>query len=521
MSKLSSKAKCIIVIIAICVAIAVAGTVFAICKNTNVANVDTNGNNNQQQVQDDNNNLVELTVPNTITIDYLQRCKFEYTSLNLQDFKVDVTIQNEDIASLDEDLNITPLKVGTTKIITTINCTPCIQKQTTLIVEDAVTDFSYKFLNMESQEQSFLYVGNSYYLEITENATVNALANIGFDNESVSDFMLISKEGNVVKYKFNVAKCGEFDFDYVSKYCHKSTGKITAYVYPNTFDVSFDNVAVVDNKFSLYLSSDASLSEIDGLFESCSYCCLLTENSNDQIEVSVTGDCVEIENQKVTAKKEGLGSVVFVSKISGYKLEYIVNVKKVKPTKIAFNNKEFDVGAELQLSIKVNEPADFQLLTIPSYAYGNLTFEYGDGVKIEDNKITLLGATDETVYAKKDNSIVATITVKAKSEQKIIASVYICSAEHTFKNNILNISYTDNCQLILKLEIVDATTLQPYSLQIINFIIEDETVITSTDNSNLVKNNYASFQILKSGTTSIEFYSSDLGINNIITINIA
>ena len=141
-----------------------------------------NGNNNEgnntesNDNNDDNNNGSEeiptptLTIPTNITLDLLQtNFAFEYSVTNLADFVVSISIDDTSIATIDSNNVITPLKVGETKIITSINTNPTIAKETTLKINDCVQNVNFTITNKDGSVPNIFFTGTSYILKLEQN----------------------------------------------------------------------------------------------------------------------------------------------------------------------------------------------------------------------------------------------------------------------------------------------------------------------------------------------------------------
>lgn len=522
MTKISNKKKILIAVLSILSVILIAGSVFVVKTINNITHdqIDVEKNNN---VKENESSIMPIvTVPEEIIIDKLESFKYNFEIQNLSEYNISISIEDENIASIDENNNISPLSVGTTLIKLHIDCEPAIEKTTSLIIKDAVTNFTYSLLNIDKTTAENFYVTQEYILEVKENAVVADVPNIGYNADIIADFSFVSKNENTLTYKFSVKQCGEFDFDYISKYCHKKTSLFFAYVFPSDFDVEFNNVALSGNNINLYLFNNnyISLANTHGYYNFCSFATKMIDNSNDEITINNSNEsCVNLTDNTITALSEGSSILSFESKISHIKKEYNIVVQKISPAEFIYNDMHYDTGEQISLSLNVNEPTDFIFEIKPAYAYGDLEFICSEGLSLSNNQLTLLSDNNQTINVKLDNIMIASFVVqKIEYPYYIDTSVYMCTSEYTFENDILSVNYQENAEIILKLEILDKSNNQRYTEQELYFEITDNSIITSSDNSNIVKNYFAMLTILQKGSTTIKIYNNKLNLSVTISI---
>ena len=522
MTKISNKKKILIAVLSILSVILIAGSVFVVKTINNITHEQIDVENDNNKNNNDGTNTPIVIVPEEIVIDKLESCKYNFEIQNLGEHCMSISIEDENIASIDINNNIHPLSVGTTLIKLHIDCKPAIEKTTSLIINDAVTDFTYSLLNIDKTTAENFYVNQEYILQVKENAVVTDIPNIGYNADIITNFSFISKTENTLTYKFTVKQYGEFNFDYISKYCHKNTKSFLAYVYPSDFDVEFNNVTHNDNTINLYLFNNnyVSLANTHGCYNFCSFVTKIIDNSNDELIINNTNEgCVHLTDNTITALSEGSSILSFESKISHIKKEYNIVVQKISPTEFIYNDMHYDIGAKISLSLNVNEPTDFIFEIQPAYAYGNLELICSEGLSLSNNQLTLLSDNNQTIKVKFDNIIIASFVVqKVENPYYIDTNVYMCTSEYTFENNLLSVNYEKNAEIILKLEILDKSNNQRYTDQELYFEILDNSIIASSDNSNIVKNYFAMLTILQKGSTTIKIYSNKLNLSIIISI---
>ncbi len=522
----------IILSIALIVVVAV-GTFFTIKIIGNInANNSSEGDsiNNNDNIKDIDNHSSDgdyenitptLEVENDIQFDKLTIHKFHYTVKNLGEYSVKICIEDDSIASIDNDLNITPMQIGTTRIITSINSEPQIIKYTTLTIVDTITDVCFDILNKDETPANVIYAYNTYYLKITKNTKVEEDFKIGYDDIYIENLSLISKSENYIKYSFRVVKSGEFNFKFISKNCSKISDNITSYNYPNNFEVSF-NIPVINNSINLYLFNNNYKTEAndDGLYDVASFNISTINNSNDSILVSINNDCVILNNNQIFANKEGTSTITFKSNISNVTKTYKLIISKILPTAVIFNGTQKEIYDSLMINLEINAKKDFYISIIPSYYYGNYTIEKDDGIIIENNNIQITENKDKNVLIRYNNNTILTITIKYCPSFKISKNIYNCSTEYTFVNDILTVNFEEDLEIFIFVEILDQNNT-PNKDQTLLFTISNTNVAISSNSSSMSINNTIRLNILDVGTTTITIYNNDLNISTTITINVS
>lgn len=528
MTKDGNKKKLYIILsIALIVLLAV-GTFFTIkiIGNINAQVPSDNTINNDDDGDDDTSDgYFEIKSPtleteSDILIDKMSTHKFNYSVTNLGEYSLKIRIEDENLASIDSDLNIIPNKVGSTRIVTSINCAPKIIKYTTLTIVDVVTDVSFSILSQDDTPISTTYVYNTYYLKITKNAKVEEDFKIGYDDTYIENLSLISKTENYLKYSFKVVNYGEFNFKYISRYCDKISQNIKSYIYPNNFEVNF-NIPLSNNSINLYLFNSRYTNEAnnDGFYNVALFDISTISNSNDNIQVTINNDCVILNNNQILANKEGVSTIIFTSTISNISKTYTINVFKVLPSSIMLNGEEKDMYNNSIINLELNTEKDFNISITPAYYYGNYTIVKDDGIIIKNNKIILTESSDKKVLIQYNNSTILNITIKYSPSFKISKNIYYCSTDYTFNSNKLTVSFEYELEIFIYVEILDQNNT-PNKDQTLLFTISNTDVAISTNSTSMSFNNLIKITALSLGTTTITIYNNDLNISTTITLDV-
>ena len=109
-----------------------------------------------------------LTVPSSVSVDLLDSLTFTPTVQNLGSYTLSITIENTSIAIISNNI-ITPKSIGTTKIISKINTSPAIVKETTLKVLDCTKQVDFYITDQNNQPVEKYYTNTSYILEVRQN----------------------------------------------------------------------------------------------------------------------------------------------------------------------------------------------------------------------------------------------------------------------------------------------------------------------------------------------------------------
>ncbi len=456
--------------------------------------------------------LPTLIVPSTLTTDKLTPVQFSYSVSNLGNYTTRVYVSN-DVASINSSLLVTPKSAGTAKIYVEINCSPAIVKSTVLVVKDAVTDVDYKILDAQNKEVSTLYVGNSYNLQITENAVLSDVSNLGFESDYVTTPVFVSKVDNVLLYSFTVTKFGNFSFEYKSKHCTKVL-PVTAYVYPEDFSIEFSHS--VDEIIKLYLFNKNYVTEAnaDGYFDSIEYKITTTPNSNDSVLIdNSNSDIIVISNGAITARGAGTSTINFTSQISGESKTITVEVRKVEINKVVFNNNESAVGGVVDLELEKDKPFEFNFEILPKYAIGEITYSASSGLKLENGTITLNDEATQKLDILFNGTIVFTVNVSLKPTYSINFSLEDCTGEFIVSGDTIYVS--ENCYFQIYCEIA-TNNVASNSIDVFKGQVDDDCVLSVNGSESV--NGYLTFKTLQAGTTQIIITNEEYNASKTITI---
>lgn len=520
MLKIENKKRFVFILVLVLVVILTAGTVFTIkiIKDVNAAN--------QQSIDGENPTIdtpsvskPTLSVIASIEIDKYETYNYTYSVTDLGDYVASVEIVDNTIAKVDDNLKIKPIKVGTTDIKVSINCEPKIEKFTTLIIKDAVSDYSYEIINENGEKCDYLYVNNYYILQITENAIVDEIPKIGYDDDFVSNVLFISKDKNILKYKFKVKNYGNFVFKYESKYCKKDTGNLTAYEYPNNFNVAFNNNVLVGNNINLYLYNEDYTSDanIDGYYNSTMFNIGIKPNTNDKVNMSFVGDCISIKDNKISAIKVGTGSLVFESEISKVKKEYEIIVQKIEPTAVVLNGQENQLCKTINLSLEQNTLYNFDVQILPAYAYGNLSYICSSGVSFADSKVSLIADTSQNIKVMFNSECILSVNITKTASFEIVKEIYGYD-NFVVNDNYLTIVYEEDCEISIFLVIKNCDDNSMILDCVYGFTISDESVITKTNDLYESTNGLIKVCVLRKGVAQLTIFNEKYNLS--LTINI-
>lgn len=465
-----------------------------------------------------------LSVPENITIDkFTTNHKFEYTVTDLGDYEVSITIQNTNIATLNLDNYIIPAYVGTTNIITEINCEPKITKTTTLYITDAVTDINYEIKDENNQIPNKFFVGNTYTLEICENANMSNPPNLGYLNEYISEFEFVNKNDNVSTYTFKIIKAGEFSFYYNEKYCQKYI-ELTSYIFPTDINVTFSNITFKNNITNLYLFNNEYLDEAnkDGYYHETEFYINLPTNVYDDIDFKVNGSSIIINDNKITAVNEGKSSITFTSSVSGLTKTFEFNVSIVQPTSIRLNSTTYNINDIINLDLALNIPFEFISSISPNYALGELKIETSNNIAYANNQLTLTSTETGLVKIKFNDNVLLTCNINLINNYKVDISLYLNSNNITLENDTLKFILDDSNIILLNCRVMNTLTNIDSDIALTIEII-DTNIITGTTSNNFIeiKNGLITLSALKTGNTKIVFSNTQYDIYYELKIEIS
>lgn len=519
--KSDMKLKYIFIAIMTCIISFAVPFAVKIIQNINASNSFESEENNDDKDEDKEQIIPVLNVPESVEIDKFETdVDFEYSVKYLGNYSISIEVQDRAIATISDE-KITPLQVGETNIITTINCNPKIEKYTSLTVLDAVTNIEYKIKNAENKIPEILFVNTTYFLEIEENAINKNTPNINYQNENILQFNFIEKQNNISRFSFEIAKFGEFNFQYINKYCNKNIN-LFAYNFPQEINVNFSENIYKNGKYYLYLFNEKYLSDanLDNIFNKISYEILVDNSTYDDIYYEISGDAISIENNQIFAEKIGTSSITFTSKISNISQTFTFIVQKIIPDYLTINSQKYCINSNNNLQLKINEEYDFDMQISPKYFYGELSLEHTKNIQYLDKKILLLDNNPGTITIKINDEIFCTIAISYLPEYTFQITLEQSTGTATITENQIDISLSTSNFLVLKCLIIDTTTSKNISIPI-SITIADQTIITSTNGILELKNNYLTLKAQAKGTTKILFSNPDYDIFYELIVNVS
>ncbi|MBE7082700.1 MAG: hypothetical protein E7378_03400 [Clostridiales bacterium] len=464
-----------------------------------------------------------LVVEQEIVIDkFCNNRKIAYTKENLGDYVLTISIENTNLASLENDI-IKPKAVGTTKIIYEINCEPKISKTTTLVITDVVTDVDLQIKNLDDSAVENFYCNQTYKLIITQNVNVLTSFEIDFDESLVGEFEEVSTNCPIYVYTFKIKQHGQIKFEFVSEYCEKEVS-IFAYVYPSNFDVDFDYVSPNNNnEINLYLfnTNFTEQANLDGYQNYTNYCINTMPNSNDEVEFELTGDCVSIANNKISAISEGVANLTFTSKISGESKTFKIIVGKIKPTSILINDEPFEINASLNKTIVANTPYEFKVEVLPAYAYGDMAFET-QNVTLENDILTLNESTG-LVQVVFNNQTILTINYSLEIVDEYKIDIYVTNnktSNVTLDGDTLKVDYLQGAVFEISCIVYKNDVI--VSPQVVNVEISDENVLKPTNGQFVTIDGLILFKLFNAPTDDVTliftFADDDTNLTRTISV---
>lgn len=461
-----------------------------------------------------------ITVPESITIELLSGpVIFEYTTTNISSYNVKIHIEDETIASISNN-HITPLKIGETKIITTINCEPTITKSTTLIVEDCIKSVNLHIIN-EDESIPARYFTNTYYILKIEQNIIKENPSLNLEN--IKEINLIKTENNSYYYKFQINSYGNFSFVYNGKYVNKSIENY-AYKLPTNFEINF-NRNVNNSQINLYLFNNNYQSEANSnnLYNSLGFEIIKQQYSYDDIVLldNYNHNIIEILNGTILAKSAGQTQISFYSNISKITKTFDVVVNEISLGSISVNGEPHNLGTIESIELTNISEFDFAFSYLPIYAICNLTLEYNENeLTYENNKIKLNdNVTNSYLYIKNFDNVVYTLNIIKKieiQESSVGHALTITYGTATLSSNTLNVNLSACTMLQLNCTAYDKTT--NINLTIQNYSVEIKDTSICYLMSQEVSGGNIDLKFLKAGKTTLTI--TDLENDIVICIEI-
>ncbi len=443
---------------------------------------------------------------------------FEYETTNLGNYSVNVSILDTSIAGIDEDRKITPHKIGSTKIIASLNTIPEIKTETILNIVDCVKDISMSVIDENGNVPSMFLTNTPYTLNIYQNMFDNYSPTLDYS----SNIVLLStqtKTNSGYMAQFKVTTAGNFNFTFNGKYISKTYNNVCNSM-PTDFSVTFSDVQINNNEFSLYLF-DSNYAENNMNIFNTTLFEISKQYSYDNIIIqSYANNIINITNNQIVAICEGTATITFYSTISKLSKTYTINVCKFEDiSAVKVNNQIKNLYSEESLTISNDQVIDFIYEIVPSYSLATLDLEYDSNLlNYDNNRFTVKTKFDSTTILLKHNETpVYSLTIYL--EKEIHHEIYVASSTHTAtydeSNFILTTSYIENNYIMLKCnaryEDNTKTEFQKFNIETSNgdiFIIDGD------------KSNTGNFSLKITGIGEANLLIYDTGNNIKFTIKI-
>lgn len=341
-----------------------------------------------EEDEKDNSLKPTLQAPSVITIEILDTYTFNPQLTNVGNYVLSISIENTNIAEINDNNVITPKTIGTTKIICIINTQPLIKTETTLNIIDCTKDVNFNILNENRQSVTEFYTNTTYILEISHNILPSVLPEIYYSN--LSKFNLIETSSSCYYFEFMVKDAGEFTFEYVGKYVSLNKN-YTAVNLPTDYKINFSRNVDGNITLNIFNLNYINQANENNIFNTISFE-IATTNSLDIVSTTVSNpDIVSVNNGVITALKYGTTTITFSSSLSKVTKVYTITVKDVLLNGIIVNNKEQNLYTEETIEVGAGEIYNFSYLPSPIYSLCNLTTKYNcQEISYSGNTISLL-----------------------------------------------------------------------------------------------------------------------------------
>ena len=506
--------KILLVITSIAVAFALA--IFVITSNHQT----TGGQNtdnvlNEQDIFSEDDLAASLITPRIIaeqeiTLELLETAKLDYEIQNIQNYDIIKTISNQNILTIDNQDIIHPQQIGSTIITISINCSPMVEKQIVVNIIDCVKNVEFLITDMADVPASNYYANTDYKLHIIQNMAPTSEPEIIC---SMQDFALISKNDNIMIFRFNQNTAGQFGFTYNGKYINKSQS-YTALARPENISVSFTNIQPIDNKIYLYLIDNSFITQAntDGFYSATTFS-INKLNEQDTIACSVAGSSISLSQNTISAKSSGVSVLTFSQKITSQitiSKQIQVYVSEIDLQKVVINGTETSPFESIENTIylKSGKYYDFSFSKLPIYASKELSIDYNENlVNFENNKLKLKSENNSTIYLIYDNNIVYTLNLVYEQETTETITYSISLNENN--KQYCDVTIDDNNKRI-EVEMTDLPNIGYFVLKISKYI-DSELSLTqdfSAEFSSLEVCYFSGKQTIYDGNLSISVLSS-------------
>lgn len=464
--------------------------------------------------------LPTLTVPSEITMGTLDQKRFLYCVKDLGEYQVSVYIESSSVAILNEDI-ITPVGTGSTKIITSINTSPAIIKETTLNIVESVSNVEFYITDENNVSSEIFFTNTQYILEIRQNATPLQLPEISYEN--IENFTLINNSGKSMFFNFDVPNENSFTFQYSSTHANL-TKSYTAYNRPTTFDVNFTNVAVVNNTINLYLFNNEfkSLANSDGKYSDTKYSFTSDNITIDNIQlIDYDNSILQIENNNIIALYEGTSILKFYSSISKTYKTYTVNVTKVNISKVLINNIQKDIGTVDNIKIDADDDYTFAFSSIPLYTYNEIAISYNlDEINYSNNTIIISDTSinSATITLTYKGTIIYTLNIEIITPVEPVITHLLLLDKKIGEVTLTEYNLTATAGSFAQLTITAYLNGEIVESQDYSLTIEDATLCKHLDDE--IINGVINLEFLQTGKTKVDIFDKINNLHIILYVNI-
>lgn len=305
--------------------------IFLITRNLEIKN------NNQNSTGASDNNILNVAVLDTIEMIKGTQKTFYY-NVNNSLATIEVNIENEEIAIIDNQNNVFALNCGTTNcnVIATYK-TQTVTKTTQIVVDEKEISFfelnPANFVDYKSGVKAN-NVYDTYTLKITSNFDLSDSVLSLDDNIFISNTTFSNQNTNLI-IEYNLLYEGKFEF-LIEGFSFSKT----ATNYISSLNLNFSNVEIVNDKIILYnLVTKKEIAYQDGKYD---YARLTELNSFDVLIENI--NIVSYENLVFMAKNVGETNVVFrACDGSGYELGLIIKIEEINATNCQINLQEISL----------------------------------------------------------------------------------------------------------------------------------------------------------------------------------
>lgn len=438
---------------------------------------------------------------------------FSYVVNNLGSYNVNYYVENSNIAELEGNI-IRPKRVGSTKIITTINTVPLIKKETILNILPIVTDVEIKIINSEGNKVNEFYTNTPYTLVVTENIETNLISEILY-SDNITKFTFVKKENLSYYYTFQISEFGEFELRYKNKYFQKWVN-FNAYKMPTDF-----NINITNSKIYLFDTKYLSLANSNNVFASSEFVVEIQENTNDKVElIDYDENLIEVSNNKITAKAVGVAKLKFKSSVSKVEKDIEIIVDEITLNKVSVNGEEYEMGSTININLNYNEEFNLIFSKVPEYSNDYLILSYNE------EEVHYINGNIALIHDK----ISSTIKIKNKLQEDAITINLSLNPTYTVEvdidkqnsvkiekdNNVISVMFEKEDFVFLGTYLFNVLTKEKVSSQIPSVESDNNEICEITE----ILNGKITVLIKQKGTTTLKISYENFNTELTITIKV-